>query len=152
MAAVVACFCKQLASSLGGAPAACCLVSGKPAVPSCEKGFAWARLISAYPSVTFPQQMVTPQRCLIDTWGLKVEIGITRCAPAPCDQLSNACCDAEAKAAAILMDDFRAMRRVWTCGCLGIASDKLVVGDWAVYGPEGGCQGSTMKATILTTQ
>lgn len=147
-----ACWCAQLETSLGGAPAACCISAGIPAIPECCGGYAWIRLIGAYPSVNFPQINNQPSRCFIDTWALQVEIGITRCAPTPCDSLSNVCCTSSQDAAAILIDDFMQMRQLFTCGCLGLRSDQIIPGAYKVYGPEGQCLGGTMSATIFTSQ
>lgn len=152
MAKLQVCWCELLETSLGGAPAACCVTAGLPAIPECCGGFGWVRLLGAYPSVAFPQAATQPQRCFIDTWALQVEVGITRCAPQPCDILGITCCDSEADAAAILMDDFLQARRLFTCGCLGLSSDQVIPGAWKVYGPEGDCLGATMTATIFTTQ
>lgn len=151
LAALVSCWCSILADTLGGSPCQCCLISGKPAFPDCTGGVGWVRLVGAYPSVTFPQAQTQPQRCLIDTWSLQIEVGITRCAPQPCDQLGNPCCDAEEAAAAVLLSDFTALRRLWTCGCLGIPSDRMVPGAIRTYGPEGGCQGLVMSATVFAS-
>lgn len=147
-----ACWCNLLATSLGGAPAACCVTAGRPIIPDCCGGFAWVRLLGAYPSVSFPAAATQPQRCFIDTWALQVEIGITRCAPQPCDVMGNVCCTNEEEAAAILMDDFNRMRQLFTCGCLGLSSDSVIPGQWKPYGPEGECLGATMTATIFTSQ
>lgn len=152
MALLQACWCEQLQTSLGGAPAACCVTAGIPSIPECCGGFAWVRLLGAYPSVNFPAVANQPQRCFIDTWALQVEIGITRCAPQPCDILSAVCCDAEADAAAILLDDFLQARALFTCGCLTLRSDQVIPGAWRTYGPEGGCLGAVMSATIFTSQ
>lgn len=149
--AIQACFCALLAATVGGAPAMCCVVTGQPSVPNCECGFAWVRLVSAYPSVNFPVAQLAPQKCIIDTWAMKIEVGITRCAPAPCDMLDNSCCAAEATANAILLDDWRALRQLWTCGCIGIPQDQIVFGDVRVYGPTGGCLGVIGTATIFTS-
>jgi hypothetical protein len=150
LAALESCWCQQLQDSLGGPPAVCCLTSGAPVVPECCGGFSWVRLIGAYPSIAFPQVAAAPQRCFIDTWALQVEVGITRCAPVPCDSLSAACCTAEADAAAILLDDFTRMRMLFTCGCIGLPSDLIIPGAFKVYGPEGGCIGGSITATIFS--
>lgn len=147
-----ACWCQQLSCSLGGSPKVCCVTAGSPSIPECAGGFAWVRLVGAYPSVLFPQHVSQPQKmpCLTDTWALQVEVGITRCAPEPCDALSNICCDAQEQANAILLDDFAQMRKLFTCGCLGIPSSSIVMGSLQVYGPEGQCVGVKMTATILS--
>jgi hypothetical protein len=150
--AISACLCAILADSAGGAPGVCCVVAGQPSVPNCECGFAWVRLVSAYPSVAFPTANSKPQNCIIDTWALKVEVGVTRCAPAPCDVLDNSCCVEQEAANAILLDDFRALRQLFTCGCIGIPHHDIVIGDLRVYGPQGGCLGVIMTATIFTSE
>lgn len=149
--AISACLCTILADTAGGAPAVCCVTAGQPAVPNCECGFAWVRLVSAYPSVNFPVAQNAPQNCIIDTWALKVEIGIARCAPTPCDVMDDVCCEAQETANAILLDDFRALRQLWTCQCLGIPSNNIIMGELRIQGPQGGCVGLVMTATIFTS-
>lgn len=146
--AIQTCWCAILADSAGGAPEACCVTAGAPSVAACCGGFAWVRLVSAYPSVGFPTPMNKPQNCIIDTWALKVEVGILRCAPEPCDVLSNTCCTSEEEAAVIMLDDFRQMRKLWTCGCIGLSQSEIIMGDLRAFGPQGGCVGVIMNATI----
>lgn len=148
LAAIQCCWCATLEGSLGGAPATCCVTAGAPSIPDCCAGYAWVRLVDAYPSVAFPQVQTQPQRCIIDTWAIQVEVGIQRCAPQPCDTLGNVCCDAEKDAAAILLDDWRQIRKLFTCGCIGLSSDQIIMGKMTVYGPQGGCNGVSMKATL----
>lgn len=149
LSALQACWCEQLSCSLGGSPLTCCITPGNPAFPETGcGGFAWVRLVGAYPSVNFPQHASQPQKCIIDTWALQVEVGITRCAPQPCEVLGDACCDQQADASAILADDFAQMRKLFICGCLGLASDEIIMGSMTVYGPEGGLVGVKMQATL----
>lgn len=148
LSAIQCCWCELLESSLGGAPAACCITAGAPSIPECCGGYAWVRFTGAYPSITFPSHASQPNRACVEQWALQVEVGITRCAPTPCDVLGNSCCDAEANASAIMLDDLQQIRKLFTCGCLGIPVDSIIIGNVTVYGPEGGCLGITATATI----
>ncbi len=148
LAAIAACFCELLEDTVGGAPATCCLTAGRPSIPDCCAGYAWVRLTGAYPTVAFPAIESRPTNCYTSELAIQVEIGITRCAPAPCDQLSNTCCDAEAAAQAILMDDWKAARKLFQCGCIGLPKSAIVIGPMKTYGPEGGCIGFSMTATL----
>lgn len=148
LAAIQECWCDKLATSLGGAPADCCSISGEPVVADCCSGYAWVRLINAYPTLDFPAQDTEARRCPLGLWAAVIEIGISRCAAQPCDTLGNVCCESEAAASAILLDDFDRMRFVLDC-CLGIPGDTVVPGQWSVRGPEGGCLTSSMRATFL---
>lgn len=148
---VQACFCSILADTLGGAPSQCCVTAGVPIVGDCCAGFAWVRLVNAWPTSAFPSHANVPTNCMLDSWALQIEVGVTRCAPQACDQIGNVCCAAQAGASAIMMDDFKAMRKLFSCQCTGISAKQIVVGNWTPYGPEGGCVGSKMLATILTS-
>lgn len=151
MPELAACWCQTLSGTIGGAPATCCLVSGKPAIPDCCAGYGWVRLVGAYPSVSFPAAETKPMNCLIDTWAIQVEVGVTRCAPQPCDVLGQPCCDSEADASAVMFDDIRAVRALFTCQCLPLSSKDIVFGSVKVYGPEGGCNGIVATATLRVT-
>lgn len=145
------CFCSLLASSPGGAPATCCITAGTPVIADCCAGFAWVRLVSAYPTQTFPQHALTTNNCMFDTWALNVEVGVARCAAQPCDTAGNVCCDANETANDILMGDFKAMRQLFSCGCTGLSPREVVVGNWTVGTPSGGCLDSKLTAVILTS-
>ena len=149
LAAIQACWCTLLQGSLGGAPAQCCTVVGPPAIVQCCDGFAWVRLIGAYPTgPNFPAHLTVSQNCPAYTWALQIEVGITRCAPEPCDVLDNTCCSAQASAAAIQLNDFALMQQIF-CSCdTGIASRDIVIGSYTPYGPEGGCIGGKLTVTI----
>lgn len=140
------CWCAALDDTV----ATCCITAGIPVIVECCAGYAWVRLIGAYPSQAFPQQLATAERCRIDTWALQVEIGVARCAAEPCDMLGAPCCEQELVAAVELMEDFARARRVFTC-CLTdtLRSDEIIPGAWKVSGPEGGCIVSTMNATLF---
>jgi hypothetical protein len=148
LAAVQACWCELLESTVGGAPAQCCVVVGVPALVDCCAGFAWVRLVNAYPTTNFPRPYNEATKCPLLTWALVVEVGITRCAAQPCDPLGNACCDAEAESSAQIMSDFAAAAKLFLCGCIGLAPDQIVPGQVRPYGPEGGCVGLTAQATL----
>jgi hypothetical protein len=145
--AIQECWCDLLAESLGGAPADCCLIVGEPSVPECCGGYAWVRLVNAYPSVEFPSLDTEPRRCPLNLWAAVVEIGITRCAPKACDQLGNVCCESELEATLVMLDDFRLLRSLLGC-CVPIPSDGIIPGTWNVQGPEGGCLVTSMLATF----
>lgn len=151
LAALSACWCGLLATSLGGAPATCCIAAGNPSVADCCAGFAWVRFTGSYPSTTFPTMENRPSNCLTAELAMQVEVGITRCAPAPCDLTENICCDAEAAANTILMDDSRLLRKLFQCGCIGLPNSAIIMGPTKVYGPEGGCLGVLATATLRAT-
>lgn len=154
MAAVLACWCDLLASTTDGAPASCCWVAGTPAVADCCASFAWVRMVNSYPTEFFPQPYNQAKKCPALTWAIVVEVGVTRCAanPSNCDDPNgNPCCDAEEAVAAALFSDFQAARRLFSCGCIGLASDQIIPGRVQTYGPEGGCVGITAQATFQVT-
>lgn len=106
------------------------------------------RLLGAYPSTNFPTPETRPVNCLTAELAIQVEVGITRCAPAPCDATENICCDAEADANAILMDDMKQIRALFRCGCLGLPNSAIILGQSKVYGPQGQCLGVIATATL----
>lgn len=148
LAALEACWCSILATSLGGAPGTCCTAAGSPSVADCCAGFAWVRLVGGFPSTNFPALESRPSNCLTAEIAMQVEVGITRCAPSPCDQTENVCCDAEAAANVILMDDWKMLRKLFACGCIGLPNSAIILGPMKVYGPEGGCLGVVATATL----
>lgn len=145
------CFCILLAESPGGSPASCCITAGTPVIADCCAGFAWVRLVSGYPTQTFPSHANITNNCMVDTWALNVEVGVARCAAQPCDTAGNVCCDANEAANDILMGDFKAMRALFSCGCTGLDTREFVVGNWTVGTPAGGCIDSRMTAVVLTS-
>lgn len=151
LAALIACFCENLALTTRGAPQNCCIVSGDPVLPDCCAGLAWVRLLSAYPSQSFPQADSKGDRCRPPVWAMVVELGVDRCAVPPCDALSPACCELETNAALDQLSDFEAFRRTLGC-CLtqstDLALDEVVMGAWSPGESQGGCQRSTQTATI----
>ena len=148
LANVLSCFCQLLEQTTGGSPADCCITAGPPAIVECCNGFAWVRLVRSYPSINFPAFASAPQACPQNIWALDIEIGITRCAPAPCDAVGAICCEAHQDAQAIMMSDFSALRALFLCGCTGLDPKDFVIGPIVPYGPEGGCYGTKMTATI----
>ncbi len=144
-----ACWCAQLATSVGGAPGICCPVSaGSPSGADCCAGYAWVRVLGSYPTTLFPTPETRPTNCFTAEIALQVEVGVTRCAPQPCDATENICCDAEAEANAILMDDMKQIRALFRCGCLGLPNSAIILGNTKVYGPEGQCLGVVATATL----
>lgn len=146
LVAIQTCWCETLQDSVGGAPAACCLIAGEPVVANCCEGFAWVRLVNAYPSTAFPDQEVEAVRCGTGGMAAVVEIGITRCAAQPCDVLDNACCDAEMDMVMVQLDDYARMRKILRC-CVGVPGDFVVPGRFTSEN-KGGCLTSAMQATF----
>lgn len=158
LTALQECWCAQL----GDTVAVCCITASVPVVPECCAGFAWARLVGAYPSVAFPQLLGTAERCRIDTWALTVEIGVVRCIDPPCDALGPPCCDAELVGAIGVLDDFARMRRTFSCclptteittafGVEKLRGDEIIPGPFAVGTPQALCLARSMQATIFTS-
>ena len=148
LANILSCFSQALVGTMGGSPADACITAGPPAIVECCNGFAWVRMVRAYLTTTFPAFASTPQACPQNIWAIDVELGITRCAPAPCDAAGAVCCDAHDTAQSIMMSDFAAMRNLWLCGCTGIDPKDMVIGPIVPYGPEGGFYGLKQTATI----
>lgn len=134
--------------------AVCCITASLPVIPECCGGFAWVRLVGAYPTLDFPRQLNAAERCRHDQWALTVEIGVARCVPEPCDALGTPCCDAELVGAMDVWDDFARMRRVFGCclpvpgGADGLKSDDIIPGAFTVSPLQGTCLPRSMQATL----
>lgn len=140
------CFCAQLATTVDGAPAQCCITT-YPTIVNCCDGQAWVRIVGAYPSKNFPAPYNTPDKCRIDTWALQVEIGIARCAPQPCEVTGPVCCTEDLAAVQGQVSDFEAMRRTFSCCLTVIKHDEIIVGQFKTE-TTGGCSYATMQAVI----
>lgn len=149
-----ACVCAQLAESIGGSPATCCVVASPPVIPNCCEGFAWVRAVGISPTEAFPSPGYAPSRCTTPDWILAVEMGVSRCAAKVCDELGNPCCDNEATATAIALSDYAALREAFLC-CFTEAAelqlDLVEIGPWVPGTPEGTCVQSTMTGNIRFT-
>lgn len=141
------CYCEFLATSIGGAPGTCCVTTHRPAPVSCCDGWAWVRLVNAYPSVSFPALDQQERRCPIMAFALTVELGIIRCAPAACGDLGDPCCASEEAAVATQLGDRLAMLQALTC-CPSVRTSDVILGPWTAEDPAGGCISSVMTATI----
>lgn len=152
LSTLVACLCDQLASN-PNPPAECCLISASPVIPKCCVGFAWVRPVTVFPTDNFPSQGYdTSNNCLPPSWGVTVELGVSRCAPGNCDPTGNPCCSAEATSLTQALADRRAMTVALQC-CLVAAvpllkSRDIEMGAWTLNDPTGGCRQGTMQATI----
>lgn len=148
LVAVRNCLCDALSTS-SVPPAICCITAGRPVIVECCQGIAWVRMVNAYPTTAFPSQDRTPSNCVPPAWALVVEVGVARCVPQPCGELSPACCETELDVAMLLLEDFAAIRRMVTC-CLPpeIRPDEIVAGAWTVTDPEAGCVSGSMQLTI----
>lgn len=86
---VLFCMCSTLATQTGWT-GECCVVPAKPSLESCctrdqdgdPVGFAWGRLVRAWPTRRFPQEDFRGQDFTCDDrsqWALLVELGATIC-------------------------------------------------------------------------
>lgn len=152
---IAECYCTALATSIGGAPGSCCVVSSDPVIPECCNGFAWVRMTNMQP-VYAPNQ---PNNCggAPATWKMYVELGIARCAPALCGAMENPCCENEAAAVNVQFGDWQAAVAAVTC-CLtkkpadpyaySIKPSQVIVGNLVVDDPSGGCVSQRLSASI----
>lgn len=156
MLALQTCWCEALIDpvTLVSTVDACCITASTPVIPECCGGFAWVRLVGAYPTLNFPQLLSSAERCRHDQWALDIELGVARCVPEPCDVLGQPCCDGELIGAMAVWDDFARMRRVFGCclpvsgGAVGLKSDDIIPGVFGVAQLQGTCLVRTMQATI----
>lgn len=143
------CLCAQLTDS--DIPVCrCCVVAGNVALDNCCEeddceGQAWVRLVRVYPSDRFPAAGAQKTACPIQ-WAAVVEVGVVRCAPTLNNQGEVPTCEELAASAAGVHADMVAMYRA--VGCCGLDSDEVVLGEWSPIGPEGGCVGGRMTATV----
>jgi hypothetical protein len=114
----------------------------------CCEGLAWVRLVSVFPSNQFPTQDEGYVKCVLG-WGVRMEIGVARCAPVgdenqlpSCDDWTAVVNDTTADGAALrrvpmrlrTLEDFR--HRMY------------VLGGWESMTTEGGCVGGALLLTV----
>jgi hypothetical protein len=143
MQPILDCMCIALAEQ--GWEGSCCLHPGAPAFDSCcpdsgGGGEAWARLVSAYPSTTFPQENIREAAACTGAqlWALVIDIGAVRCV---CDDLCD-CGKRAANASAVLADAETALQAISCCFTSGPCADiEYRITQLTMIGPDGGCGG-----------
>lgn len=112
-----------------------------------EKGVAWVRLDSAWPSTSFPEQLAEPG-CAFDM-AYTVEIGVAYCAPVAQDRRGAvpAGLALQFDSAMVQTAALAVMRHAIQC-CFGAHGKDVLIGQYAPFGPAGGVVGGTWDVTI----
>ena len=157
--ALLSCLCTALNNNAAEdpslpAPVRCCLRAGVD-IPLdvtdegedlCCGGEAYVKIISTYPSTTFPQpDEYTANDCQMQRLTVALELGVFRCLPL------SPTCDESSFAVRRLAADRQAAMAAACCWGELIQDPKVVgrgakffVGSWDNEGPEGMCVGGTM--------
>lgn len=110
---------------------------------------AWVRLVSSYPTTTFPEPDAEA-RCST-YWAHDIEVGVLECIPAFLDSRGALPTDVDQfEYAGRQMAYAAAMRRAVSC-CLeksGVDQDYRITG-YAPQGPQGGVYGGILSITVL---
>lgn len=140
------------------APGRCCLRPGVD-VPLdvtdagddlCCEGEAYVKIISTYPSSTFPlPSEFESSRCQMERLTVALEIGIVRCIPV------SPTCDEAAFAVRRAAADRQAAFAAVCCWSKVIQDPKVVghgakwfAGSWDNFGPDGQCVGGTLPVFV----
>lgn len=140
----------ELGDTIGGTPPRSCVLAGEVVWDECCEagGQLWVRITRVYPASDFPLQDVDASNC----WGAyaaDLEVGILRCAPTD----EPTCEDLELSAHQTY-EEGNVLRRAVLCYLRGLTRDytsgieNVLIGELTVLGPEGGCIGSLLVATI----
>lgn len=144
------CMCTALAEQ--GWEGQCCINPGIPAFDMCCEteygGQAWARLVNAYPSSTFPQEdfAAAPGTCFGgQLWALVVDLGAVRCV---CMDMCD--CTVKAMNAALVLGDAEAaLKGVNCCFVSGpCANIEYKINALTIVGPDGGCGGFRLEVVM----
>jgi hypothetical protein len=102
-------------------------------------GQLWVRLVSLYPSRTFPDPDGRPTDAGSVSWAVVVEVGSVRPAPSM---------DEEQEAAWVAVTDQAVLRYALLTRYAEDREVQLVLGTFTPFGPEGGVVGGALTATI----
>lgn len=148
------CVCEELNAS--GLPQTCfcgVIPGGLAAFDYCTCqgacGQAWTRLVTAYPSVNFPNQSLSAT--CDQPLAFVIEVGIVRCAPVSNKDGVPPSVSAQLEATRLQMADMAAMVRAIKC-CMGHDEDDedldYALGVYTPTPPGGGCLGGTWSVTV----
>jgi hypothetical protein len=114
----------------------------------CCRGIAWVRVDAAFPSLTnFPNPDLSPmQRCGVQQWAVRLEIGIARCAPTP-GARTLVSSDTWNNSADQIYDDFAVLDKAICCFTDGYKR-AWVAGQWSPLPVSGRCMGGSMQLTV----
>lgn len=148
LASLTSCLCQEIVAS--GLPEVyiCTPLPGEQIAAeyvSEDAGMAWTRLVSAFPSTTFPAQALVG--CFAPL-AFEVELGVLYCAPEPGADGSPPDMAAQFDATRLQVAAMAAMRRALLC-CFPTGNSKdLILGPYAPIGPDGGVVGGTWTVWV----
>lgn len=151
-----ACLCAEIANSGLPEPCSCGPIVGSLVLDYCGTctdggcgGQAWVRLVTAFPSMTFPSPLSDSMNCYAPLV-YQIEVGIVRCKPV--GKASSArgyappTLDQNVGALRLQTADIAAMRRAIQC-CFGNADFNYIIGQYTPVSPDGDCLGGAFLVT-----
>lgn len=145
------CLCLNLAATVGGSPARCCVVAGNAvALDDCCDGTAWVRFeqiegsdLDAFPG---PSNLQSTGSCGQTIAAITVGIGVMRCASTMDEDGNAPDCAALEHEALIMASDIDALFKTAHC-CADEAQGVILssIGQYSPQGPQGGCVGGELQ-------
>lgn len=144
------CVCASLEASVGGPVCQCMLTAGtSTAYDNCCQGQAWIRVVSVYPSKSFPTPDGSRFRCDHQMMAAELEIGVVRCAPTMDDDGNPPSVQAiEESFRVVHSDRVRVMRALSCCFRPEQGCEVINIGQWTPVAEQGGCVGGMTDVTI----
>lgn len=134
------CLCEKLEEYSPEAPVCFCGVMAGADLSTewAEGGQAWVRLVSAFPSTTFPEPNVDATPCAVSI-AYQIEMGVIRCMPAVNALTGKADDGYMLNVVRQQMSDMEAMKKAILC-CLD-DDFPLVLSEYTPWGPQGNAYG-----------
>lgn len=110
-----------------------------------DAGMAWVRLVSAYPSVSFPNAAVNAS--CASPLAFELEVGVAYCAPMPENDGTPPGMSAQFDAVEVQMAAMDAMTAALLCCFPGNRVD-VVLNQYTPMGPQGGVVGGTWSLYV----
>lgn len=127
----------------------CCIAPSRPAFDQCCEtgGVAWGIVTDVYPTTRYPNRdSGADVTTCATTWAVSIELGAITCV---CFDM----CDCEVRAenaTKVLTMAEAAMRGLICCYGTDTCPTDLRIGAMTMIGPDGGCGGFTITATLST--
>lgn len=145
MVALSECLCAELTvAELMPDNCFCGIFPGQAAPWDYQNGMAWVRLVSAFPSNTFPVQETTLRGTCQAPIAAEIEVGVLNCAPMITSTGALPTQEQQFESARLQVATMAAARRAITCCDAGL----VFLAEYTPLGPEGGLVGGFWRAWI----
>lgn len=145
MVSLSQCLCEEMEKAGLTAKCYCGMLPGQQVAWEYPDGQAWVRLVGAFPSTQFPNQVSRVVGSCYAPLAISLEVGILRCAPLPKRAGETITPAQQFEAVRLQTADMAVMRRAIQCCFKG--SDVLL-GNYSPLGPNGGMVGGTWQVYI----